>query len=110
MRQWQWQWQVNLRLLVDADWKTTELQDCAPERDGAVDSGGATHLNGTRKQEAVYISHTMAELGFGKLHESVPLFDDNAGALHTAGNSTYSSRTKLIALHFFDLKEIVKGR
>ena len=42
--------QVNLRPLVDAGWSTTELQDCAPERDGADNSGGGTHLNGTRKQ------------------------------------------------------------
>ena len=34
----------------DASWGTTELQDCAPERDGAVYSGGGALLNGTRKQ------------------------------------------------------------
>ena len=50
----------------------------------------------------------MAELGFGKLFESVPLFDDNTGALHIAGNSIYSSRMKHIALRFFYLKELVK--
>ena len=42
--------QVNLRLLVHAGWRTTELQDCASKRDGAVDSGGETHLSGTRNQ------------------------------------------------------------
>ena len=50
----------------------------------------------------------MAELGFGKLFKSVPLFSDNTGALHIAGNSTYSSRTKHIALRFVFLKELDK--
>ena len=59
-------------------------------------------------KEAVYLSNMMAELGFGKLFESVPLFGDNTGAVHIAGNSTYSSRTKHIALRFFYLKEQVK--
>ena len=40
-------------------------------------------------KEAVYISNMMAELGFGKLFESVPRFGGNTGALHIAGNSTY---------------------
>ena len=43
-------WQVNLGLLVHADWRTTELQDFAPERDGAVDSRGGTHLSCTRNE------------------------------------------------------------
>ena len=59
-------------------------------------------------KEAVYLSNRMAELGFGKLFHSVPLFVDNTGALHIAGNSTYSSRTKHIGLRFFSLKERVK--
>ena len=49
-------------------------------------------------KEAVYLSNMMAELGFETLFESVPLFGDNTGALHIAGNSTYNSRTKHIAL------------
>ena len=40
-------------------------------------------------KEAVYLSNRMAELGFGKLFHSVPLFVDNTGALHIAGNRTY---------------------
>ncbi|CAM9522413.1 unnamed protein product, partial [Laminaria digitata] len=59
-------------------------------------------------KEAVYLSNMMAELGFGKLFNSVPLFVENTGALHIAGNSTYSSRTKHIDLRFFFLKELVK--
>ena len=58
--------------------------------------------------EAVYISNMVAELGFGKLFESVPLFGDKTGAVHIAGNRTYSSLTKHIALRFFHLKELVK--
>ena len=50
----------------------------------------------------------MAELGFGKLFESVPLFGANTGALHKAGNSTYGSRTKHIALRFIYFKDLVK--
>ena len=41
-------------------------------------------------QEAVYLLNMMAELGFGKLFNSVQLFVDNTGALHIKGNSTYS--------------------
>ena len=62
------------------------------------------------RKEAVYLSSMMAELGFGKRFRSVlPLFVDNTGALHIAGNSSkYSSRTKHIALRFFIFKELVK--
>ena len=59
-------------------------------------------------KEAVYLSSMFAELGFGKLFESLPLFGDNTGAVRIAGNSTYSSRTKHIALRFVYLKELVK--
>ena len=55
-----------------------------------------------------YLSNMMAELGFGKLSESVPLFGDHTGALHKAGNSTHSSRRKHVALRFFYFKELVK--
>ena len=59
-------------------------------------------------KEAVYLSNMMTELGFGKRFHSVPFFVDNTGALHIAGNSTYSSRTKHTALRFFFLEELVK--
>ena len=49
-----------------------------------------------------------AELGFGKLFEPVPLFGDNTGTLHIAGNSTSSSRTNHIALRFFCSKELIR--
>ena len=61
-------------------------------------------------KDAVYLSNMMAELGFGKLFESVPLFGDNTGALHIAGNSTYSSRTEHIALRFLLLEGASQGR
>lgn len=50
----------------------------------------------------------MTELIFRKLFESVPLSRDNTGTLHIAGNSTYSSSTKHVALRFFFLKVPVK--
>ena len=59
-------------------------------------------------KEAVYLSNMMAELGFGKRFESASLFGDNTGALHIAGNTAYSSRTKHIALRLFYLKGLVK--
>ena len=59
-------------------------------------------------EEAVYPSNMMTELGFGKRFHSIPLFVDNTGALRIAGNSTYSSRTKHVALRFMFLKELVK--
>lgn len=59
-------------------------------------------------EEAVYLSNMMTELGFGKLLNSAPLFGDNTGALHVTGNSTYSSRTKHIALRFFFFKRVTK--
>ena len=59
-------------------------------------------------KEAVYLSNIMADLRFGKLFESVPLFVDNTGALHIAGNITYSSRTKHTALRLIFFKVQVK--
>ena len=50
----------------------------------------------------------MTELGFGKLLNSVPLFVDDTGVLHIAGNSTYSSRTRHITLRFFFPIELIK--
>ena len=59
-------------------------------------------------KEAVYLSNMMTELRFGKLVNSAPLFVDNTGALRIAGNGTYSSRTRHIALRFFFLEELIK--
>ena len=38
----------------------------------------------------------------------VPLFIDNTSALHVAGNRTYSSRVKHVALRYFFIQEIVR--
>ena len=62
-----------------------------------------------RGKEATYLSSFMLELGFTSF-SSVPINCDSTGALHVAGNSTYSSRTKHIALSFFFLRELIKGR
>ena len=51
-------------------------------------------------KEAAYLSSMMTELGFGQMFDIVPLFVDNTGALHIAGISTYSSRTKRTVLLF----------
>ena len=45
-------------------------------------------------KEAVDLSTMMAELGFGNMFESVPLFGDNTGALH----STWRSLARNISL------------
>ena len=50
-------------------------------------------------KEAVYISNFMIELSLTTL-DSLPSNCDSTGALHIAGNSTYSSRTTLTTLLF----------
>ena len=52
------------------------------------------------EREAVYLSNFLMELGF-KTFSSVPINSDSTGALSVAGNATFSSRTKHIALRFF---------
>ena len=59
-------------------------------------------------KEATSLSNFMLELGF-KSFSSVPINCDSTGALHVAGNSTYSSNTVHIALRFFFLLELVKS-
>ena len=50
----------------------------------------------------------MEELGFGTRYDSVQLYIDNTSALHVAGNRTYSSRVKHVALRRFFIQELVK--
>ena len=65
----------------------------------------------TMKEEAVFCSNMMSELGFGKSFDSVPLFIDNTSALHIAGNRTYIPRAKHIALrYYFFVQELVEGK
>ena len=58
-------------------------------------------------KEAVYLSNFLKELTF-KNFNSVPISCDSTGALTVAGNSTYTARTKHIALRFFFIRELVK--
>ena len=59
-------------------------------------------------KEAVFCSNMMKELGFGARFDRVPLHIDNTSALHVAGNRTYSSRVKHVALRYFFIQELVK--
>ena len=65
----------------------------------------------TMKDEAVFCSNTMSELGFGESFGSVPLHIDNTSALHIADNPTYIPRAKHIALrYYFFVQELVDGK
>ena len=65
----------------------------------------------TMKEEAVFCSNTMLELGFGESFGSVPLHIENTSTLHVAGNRTYSPRAKHIALRYYFLEqELVEGK
>jgi len=57
-------------------------------------------------KEAVFCSNMMKELGFGTRFDSVPLYIDNTSALHVAGNRTYSSRVKHVALRCFFIQDV----
>ena len=50
------------------------------------------------KEEAVFCSNIMSQLGFGESFGSVTLYIDNTSALYIAGNHTYIPRAKHIAL------------
>ena len=65
----------------------------------------------TMKEEAVFCSNMMSELGFGESFGSVPLHIDNTSALYIAGNHTYIPRAKHIALrYYFFVQELVEGK
>ena len=57
-------------------------------------------------QEAVFCSNMMKELGFGTRFDCVPLYIDNTSTLHVAGNRTYSSRVKHVALRYFSSRSL----
>ena len=59
-------------------------------------------------KEAVLCSNIMKELGFGTRFDNVSLYIDNTSTLHVAGNRTYSSRVKRVALRYFFIQELVK--
>ena len=65
----------------------------------------------TMKEEAVFCSNMMSELGFDESFGSVPLHIDNTLALHIADNRTYIPRAKHIALrYYFFVQELVEGK
>ena len=52
-------------------------------------------------KDALSCSSMMKELGFGTRFHCVPLYIDNTSTPHVAGNRTYSSRVKHVALRCF---------
>ena len=56
----------------------------------------------------MFCLNMMTELGFKVDIKCVPLHIDNTSALHVAGNQTYSSRAKHVALSYFYIREIIK--
>lgn len=60
-------------------------------------------------KQAVFCSNIMKELGFVTLFDSVPLlYIDFTLALLVAGNWTYSSRVKHMALRYFFTQKLIK--
>ena len=59
-------------------------------------------------KEAVFCSNMTKELRFGTRIDSVPPCIDNTSVLHVAGNRTYSSPVKHVALRYFFIQELVK--
>ena len=57
---------------------------------------------------SAFCSNMVLELGFDESFGSVPQYIDNMSALHVAGNRTYSSRAKRIALRYFFGQELVE--
>ena len=65
----------------------------------------------TMKEEAVFCSNMMSELGFGESFGSVPLHIDSTSTLRIADNRIYISRAKHIALrYYFFVQELVEGK
>ena len=57
---------------------------------------------------AVYCTGMMGEVGFEEMFKCVSIHIDNTSALHVAGNKTYSSRAKHVALRLFYVREIIQ--
>ena len=53
-------------------------------------------------------SNMMKELRLDTRFDSVAPYIDNTSALHVAGNRTYSSRVKHVALRYFFIQELGK--
>ena len=58
----------------------------------------------TEMKESLFCRNMMMELGFTEGFRSVPVYIDNASALHVTGNRTFSPRAKNIALRYFLFK------
>ena len=50
----------------------------------------------------------MPELGFEEAFKCIPVHIENTSALYVAGNKTYSSRVKHVALRLFYVREIIQ--
>ena len=58
----------------------------------------------TAMKESLFCRSMMMELGFTEEFRSVLVYIDDASALHVAGNRTFSTRAKHIALRYFSFK------
>ena len=59
-------------------------------------------------KEAVLCSNMMKELAFGTRFDCVPIYIDKTLTVRVAGNQTYSSRVKHVALRCFFVLTLVK--
>ena len=62
----------------------------------------------TEMKESLFSRNMMMELGFAEGFRSVPVYIDNASAMHVAGNRTFSPGANNIALRYFSVQELVK--
>ena len=88
-------WQVYVIIHRDGGQRSDHFQSETTGTDRTAHDGGRARGGGsTMKEEAIFCSNMMSELGFGESFGSVPLHIDNTSALHIAGNRTYSPRAK----------------
>ena len=65
----------------------------------------------TMKEEVVFCSNIILELGFDKSFGSVLLYVGNTSALHVAGYRTYSPRaTHIVLRYYFFAHELMGGK
>ena len=62
----------------------------------------------TEMKESLICRNMMMELGFTDGFWSVPIYINNAWALHVAGNRTFNPRAKNIALRYVFVQELMK--
>ena len=100
--------EVNFIVHRDDVQRPRELQGGHARVNGSANCGSGACGRSTGDEEAVFCQNMMTELGFKEDFKSVPLHIDNTSALHVAGNQTYSSRAKHVALRYFYIREIIK--